>query len=121
MALARERWLMHPMFAVARESEAAADLRHGIEAYHGRQWVRDRQRDELPDIDRLHSLAMPALLLTGEHDFADLRLIADVIEGAAPGVERIDYAGAGHMLHIERPSQVAQAIISFIGGVPQAG
>lgn len=112
MALARERWWLHPMFTVARQSDAADELRHAIEAFHGRQWLHDTQRDELPDIDRLYTLAMPLLLLTGEHDVADIRLIADVIEGAAPDVRRIDYAGAGHMLHLERADEVAAAIVS---------
>jgi pimeloyl-ACP methyl ester carboxylesterase len=112
MALARERWFQHPMFAVARTSDAADELRHAIDAYHGRQWIRDPQRDELPDIDRLHTLAMPTLLFTGEHDVADIRLIADVIAAAAPQVTRIDYAGAGHMLHLERPREIAAAILS---------
>ena len=113
LALARERWFQHPMFAVVRESDAADELRHAIDAYHGRQWARDPQRMELPDVDRLHRLAMPCLLLTGERDVADMRLIADVITGAAPAVTRIDYAGAGHMLHIERPEAVANAILAL--------
>ena len=111
LARARERWFQHPMFAVVRESAAAEDLRHAIDAYHGRQWIRDPQRMELPDLERLHTLAMPALLLTGERDVADMRLIADVIAGAAPQVRRIDFVGAGHMLHIERPTEVAAAIL----------
>jgi pimeloyl-ACP methyl ester carboxylesterase len=114
MALARERWWTHPMFSVARQSEAAGELRQAIENYHGRQWTRDYQRGELPDIDRLHTLAMPALLLTGEQDFADLRLIADVIEGASPNVTRIDYAAADHMVHLERPQEVADAVVDFL-------
>ena len=112
MALARERWWLHPMFAQVRESEAADDLRRAIDAYHGRQWIRDPQRDELPDVDRLHTLAMPMLLLTGEHDVADIRLIADVIAAAAPQLRRVDFAGAGHMLHLERAAAVAAAILS---------
>jgi pimeloyl-ACP methyl ester carboxylesterase len=112
LALARERWWQHPMFAGARESDAAGELRHTIEAYHGRQWVRDAQRDELPDLDRLPMLAVPALLLTGERDVADMRQIADVIAGAAPNVRRIDFRGAGHMLHLERPAEVAAALLS---------
>ena len=110
MALARQRWFEHPMFAVARAGDAAEDLRRAIDAYHGRQWIRDPQRAELPDIDRLHTLAMPTLLLTGDRDVADMRLIADVIEATAPQVRRVDHAGAGHMLHLERPAQVAAAI-----------
>lgn len=112
MAEAHELWWRHPMFAATRETDAAGDLRHAIDAYHGRQWVKDHQRHELPDIDRLHSLTTPTLLLTGERDFADLRLIADVIEAAAPQVQRIDYAGAGHMLHLERTDGVAAAILA---------
>jgi pimeloyl-ACP methyl ester carboxylesterase len=114
MALARERWWNHPMFAVVRQTEAADELRREIEGYHGRQWMRDDQRDELPDVDRLHELAMATLLITGERDVPDLRLIADVIEGAAPDVRRIDYSEAGHMLTLERPREVAQAIVEFI-------
>jgi 2-succinyl-6-hydroxy-2,4-cyclohexadiene-1-carboxylate synthase len=51
-------------------------------------------------------------LLTGACDLPDFRLIADIIEAAAPDIRRIDYAGAGHMLPLERPSEVAAAIVS---------
>lgn len=116
LPLARQRWFDHPMFAVLREDPALADeLRRSIDDYHGRQWIRDWQRDELPDIDRLHTLAMPCLLLSGERDVADLRLIADVLEAAAPDVRRIDYADAGHMLHIERTAEVAAAVRALLG------
>lgn len=114
IALARDLWWRHPMFAMIRESEAGVELRRAIDAYHGGHWARDSQRDELPDVDRLHALAMPALLLTGEHDVADIRLIAQVIEAAAPQATRIDYAGAGHMLHMERPGEVADAVARFL-------
>jgi len=113
MALARERWWMHPMFAATRANDAAAELRRGIEAYHGRHWIRDDQRDELPDLDRLHELAMPTLLLTGEQDVPDIRLMADLMEAAAPDVTRIDYPGAGHMLHLERTQDVTRAVAEF--------
>lgn len=114
LALARELWWQHPMFAMVREADAGAELRRAIEAYHGRQWARDSQRDEWPDIDRLSTLATPTLLLTGAHDIADMRLIAEVIEATAPDVRRIDYAGAGHMLHIERAAEVAEAVARFV-------
>ena len=114
MALARERWWMHPMFAKARDGEAGKELRQAIEAYPGDQWIHDNQRAELPDIDRLHTLAQPTLLLSGMEDVADMRLIADVIEGAAPHASRIDYADAGHMLHLERPHAIAKALQDFL-------
>jgi pimeloyl-ACP methyl ester carboxylesterase len=116
MALARERWFAHPMFApLRRDPVAAEELRRSIAAYHGRQWVRDWQANELPDIDRLHTLTAPCLLLTGALDVPDMRLIADVLAAAARGVERIDYPEAGHMLHLERTAEVAAAVSAFLG------
>ncbi len=114
IALARERWFAHPLFAQVRAGPAAEELRRSIQAYHGRQWIKDDQRDEMPDIERLHDLAVPTLLLTGEFDVPDLRLIADVIESATPATTRIDYAKTGHMLTLERPVETAQAIAQFI-------
>jgi pimeloyl-ACP methyl ester carboxylesterase len=115
MATARRLWLEHPMFDALREHPGLTEeLRTSLDGYHGSQWVRDCQRDELPDIDRLHGLAMPCLLLTGERDHPDLRLIAGLIEAAAPNVRRIDYAGTGHRVHAERTGEVARAIAEFI-------
>jgi len=114
MDLARERWWMHPMFAGTRDSDAAGELRKAIEAFPGRQWVQDDQRSELPDVDRLHELAVPTLLLTGELDVPDIRLIADLIENAAPSVTRIDLPGAGHMLHLERTEAVTRLLANFL-------
>lgn len=115
LPLARERWLAHPMFtALRRDPYAEAELRRALETYHGRQWIRDDQRDELPDIDRLHTLVMPTLLLAGELDFPDFRLIADILEAMAPDLHRIDYPDAGHMLHLERTAGVAQAVAEFL-------
>lgn len=117
LALARERWFDHPMFAaLRRDARLAAELRRSLEPYHGRQWLGDRQRPELPDIDRLHGLAMPCLLLTGALDVPDIRLIADVIAAAAPDVRRIDFADAGHMLQAERTAEVAEAVTEFLRG-----
>jgi len=114
LALARERWWQHPMFAQVRGGDSGPELRAAIDEYHGQQWVHDDQRAELPDLDRLSMLAVPVLLLTGEHDVPDMRLIADVIAGSAPNVTRIDHAGAGHMLHLERAEQVAAAMTEFV-------
>lgn len=115
LALARRRWFDHPMFAAARETGAGAELWRAIQAFPGHQWVRDDQRPELPDLDRLPTLRPPTLLLTGERDVPDMRLIADMIAAAAPNVTRIDYRGAGHMLHLERTAEVARAVAQFIG------
>lgn len=116
MDRARELWWLHPMFAAARESAGAQDLRREIAAFAGRQWVGDRQRPVLPDLDRLHTLAAPTLLLTGGRDFTDFRLIADLLEATVPSLSRIDYPQAGHMLPLEAPRDVARAVAAFMAG-----
>jgi pimeloyl-ACP methyl ester carboxylesterase len=115
---ARHLWWMHPMFETTRAlPEPARKLWSTIEAYSCIHWAKgDRQEDVLiPDIERLNQLAAPTLLLTGEKDFADLRLVADVIVAAAPHVTRIDYEDAGHMLHLERPERFLKDVAAFLG------
>jgi pimeloyl-ACP methyl ester carboxylesterase len=115
IAQARDLWWQNRMFDAARENpEAAPLLRHEIDTFAGRQWIADPQHAVLPDIDRLQDLTAPTLLLTGERDFDDFRLIGDLIEAGAPDVRRIDYADAGHMLPLERSLGVARAILQFL-------
>lgn len=114
MATARDLWWQHPLFDTTRAGDAAPILRAGIDAFHGRQWVQDDQRAELPEVDRLAALATPTLLLTGAQDLPDFRLIADLIAGAGREVTRIDHAGAAHMLNLEIPEVIAGEIASFL-------
>lgn len=111
---ARDLWWQHPLFEPARLSAGAPLLRASIDAFHGRQWIQDDQRQELPDVDRLTGLAVPTLLLTGALDTEDFRLIGDVVAGAGPDVTRIDHADAGHMLNIEIPGAIAGEIADFL-------
>lgn len=111
---ARELWWQHPLFATTRASDGAGELRAGIDRFAGRQWVADHQRPELPDLDRLPALAVPSLLLSGGRDLEDFLLIADLLEGAAPGLRRVDFPDAGHLLQLERPGEVARELESFL-------
>ncbi|AXB76264.1 alpha/beta fold hydrolase [Novosphingobium sp. P6W] len=114
IALARDLWWRHPLFDTLRETSAGRTMQTSIAAYHGRQWVQDDQRPALPDIDRLSKLSIPALLLTGERDTEDFRLIAQVISAMGQQVTCIDHAGAGHMLNLEIPEVIAGEIESFL-------
>lgn len=114
MEMARGLWLDHPLFAQVRGTPQEEMLRQSVSRFHGRQWIEDRAKPVLPDVERLHELSTPTLLLTGEEDMADFRLIAELIAAAAPQVERIDFTGAGHMLPLERPGPLARAISKFL-------
>lgn len=110
MAQARRLWWEHPLFETTRASDAADDLRRSIDAYSGRVWVKDPQRRVLPDIERLHQITAPTLLLTGELDMPDFRLIGSLLEASVPNIRRIDFPAAGHMLPLERPAEVGAAL-----------
>ena len=114
MDAARALWWDHPLFAPVRETAMAETLRASIDAFSGKQWLRDPQRPVSAETERLHTLAAPALLLTGERDLPDFRLIADVLEASVPDLRRIDYPGAGHMLTLERPREIASEIAAFV-------
>lgn len=111
---ARALWLQHPMFDGTRDGPFGAHLRAAVGRYEGRQWLKDDHRDVLPDIERLHQLTAPTLLVTGEHDVPDLRLIADVVEASVPDVRRIDVPGAHHLVHLDAPEVVLGAIDTFL-------
>jgi 2-succinyl-6-hydroxy-2,4-cyclohexadiene-1-carboxylate synthase len=116
LAGARELWWEHPLFATTRAMSGVADrFRESVQSYSGIHWAEgDLEEAAIPDVDRLAGLSVPALLLTGSEDLPDFRLIAGLIEAAAPGVRRIDYAGAGHLLHLERPEEVIADIAAFL-------
>ena len=117
---ARLLWAAHPLFA-AMPAVATAALNDEIGRFAGRQWVRDNHAEVLPDIERLHTLRVPTLLLTGERDMAEFRLMADIIAASSEHVRRADIPGAGHMLHLERPEECARHIEAFLKDQPAAG
>ncbi|TGD76226.1 alpha/beta hydrolase [Mangrovimicrobium sediminis] len=111
---ARERWWQHPLFAPARACAAAPQLRAQIQAYSGVHWLGDPHVRALPDIERVHQLAVPTLLLNGALDLPDFQLIGDVIAASAPAVQRRVFDGCGHMLLLEAAEESADTIAGFL-------
>lgn len=112
---ARALWAAHPLFATVRgRPDALAALYGSIARYSGAEWIVDRQRPSLPDVERLPLLSCPTLLLSGALDMPDFRLIGDLIEGSAADVRRVDVAGCGHMLTLEAVEICAEAIGVFL-------
>jgi len=111
---ARALWFQHPMFAPLRESLPGEAYRASLARFSGRQWARDHQKPVLPDVDRLSTLQVPTLLLSGGRDFADFRLIADVLTAAVPHLTRVDLPERGHLLYLEDPAGTAARILEFL-------
>ncbi|BFM07800.1 alpha/beta fold hydrolase [Halioxenophilus aromaticivorans] len=114
MATAKQSWWQHPLFDTTRRTADANLLYDSIARYSGEEWLKDYQQEALPDIDRLITLQVETLLLTGERDLDDFRLIASLIENAAQRVTRVDHQGLGHLINIESPAVVAEHILDFL-------
>jgi len=115
---ARELWWQHPLFASTRGSDAGPALHAAIMAYACRHWLADPHVRALPDIERLHTLQAPTLLLSGGRDMADFRLIAEVLEASVPHLQRQDFADCGHLLYLECPATCAAAMAAFWAARP---
>ena len=111
---ARELWWQHPLFATTRGSDSAQILYDSVQRYSGAQWIRDNERQELPDIDRLQALQVPTLLLTGGRDMQEFRLMADAIESCAPNIQRVDFPDLGHLVCLEDAPACAAQILRFL-------
>jgi len=113
---ARELWWQHPLFDTIRHTPAADALHESILRFSCAPWIRDDHEPMLPDIERVHTLRMPTLLMSAGRDLEDFRLIADLIAASASErVERIDFPDCGHLIHLEDPHGCAAHIPSPFG------
>lgn len=107
-----ERWFT-PAFRASGGADAAENYLRDRDARGWAQgWKAIAAIDTLP---RLPALRMPTLCIAGELDKSapphSVKMIADAVPGARFKV----IPGAPHMLFIEQPAEVAQAIEDFLG------
>ncbi|HEV2999213.1 MAG TPA: alpha/beta fold hydrolase [Solirubrobacteraceae bacterium] len=107
-----DRWGAQPLFAGQPPAVAAAAredrLRHT--AAELSTTLRGLGTGAMEPVwDRLHELAMPAVVLAGERD-AKFRAIGERLAAALPRGELVVVEGAGHAVHLEAPAAVAAAL-----------
>ncbi|MDX6521125.1 MAG: hypothetical protein QOF08_1730 [Gaiellales bacterium] len=64
--------------------------------------------------DRLAEVAVPTLVLIGEHDVGDMHVVADRIAAAVPGARREQIAGTAHLPSMERPVAFDSLVLGFL-------
>ena len=112
---ARQSWWQHPLFDTIRRTPEAEALRESILRFSCTPWMRDHHEPLLPDIERVHTLQMPTLLMSAGRDLEDFRLIADLVAASASDVvERIDFPDCGHLIHLEDPQGCAARISEML-------
>jgi 3-oxoadipate enol-lactonase len=71
-------------------------------------------RPSPPTVTRLEEVQAPTLVLVGEGDIADVHAFAGAIQAAFPVVRREVWKDCGHLIQLERPTEVVSRIQGFI-------
>lgn len=110
----REAWTEAPLFERARRRhDIAVRMRRMSERARPEVFLDPAPADrENPSFARAHTLTVPLLLLTGEHDLPDFHAGAAALAERVPGAERHIIAGS-HMTPLEHPELVAGHLTGF--------
>ncbi|MEO8457538.1 MAG: alpha/beta fold hydrolase [Chloroflexota bacterium] len=115
---ARE-WLQHPFFdGVRKQPEVFALLREMVLAYPAREYQADYAGEgkyKQPDMTKkLDEIAAPALVVVGEHDAPDFRLIAEILAANVNRARLEVFAGAWHLPSMEQPERFNRVLLEFL-------
>ena len=65
--------------------------------------------------ERLGEIRTPTLVVVGEDEFPPLRTESERLAADIPGARQVVIAKAGHMVPLEQPEALAEAVESFLG------
>ena len=109
-------WLRTTFMSPAMANPAIAPRVRELSLANSGAFLRTRMGRELepPAWQRLRELQPPTLVVVGTSDDPDIRTIVDSIARQAPHARELVVPGAGHMLNMERPAEILQAIRDFL-------
>jgi len=113
-------WLRHPFFDGVRRSPEQFELVRQIVLGFQAPDMRDgaRPTDYRPDIaDRLSGVRAPTLVVAGEHDIPDFRLIADLLSENLPQARLFVMPDCWHLPPVEKPAELNRILIEFLRDV----
>jgi 3-oxoadipate enol-lactonase len=110
-------WLAHPFFDGVRRDpklfETVSEILLGFQAPDMRDGA--RPEDYRPDLAiRLAEVTAPTLVIVGENDIPDFRLIADVMAENIPGARQAIIAACWHLPPNEKPDEFNEILLSFL-------
>jgi 3-oxoadipate enol-lactonase len=73
---------------------------------------------EPPAGQRLSSIRVPTLIITGDQDSPQVRATADKLAASIDGAETTVVRGAGHLLNMDAPQAFNKAVLDFLGKWP---
>jgi 2-succinyl-6-hydroxy-2,4-cyclohexadiene-1-carboxylate synthase len=110
-------WLAQPLFASLPRSAACLDerRRNTVEGLAASLRLAGTGAQE-PAWDRLHTLAMPVLLVTGARDGKFTELAKAMAAEIGSNANMVTVPDAGHAAHLERPEVCAALVQEWFGG-----
>jgi 3-oxoadipate enol-lactonase len=109
-----------PWFVAASNIQARERLRelltanrHNLESKE--RWERSLEPAALP---RLGEIAVPTMLIVGEHDIPDVHAHAGALEAGIRGARRVVLAGSGHLPQLEVPDAFSELVLAFLSTLP---
>ena len=106
-------------FANMREHPGETDAtgqRELVNEFGGAPWLSDLAPRPAPDVrPRLAEIRQRTLVYNGEHDLAEFRQVAAILEAELPNAERLVIPGAGGFPLWEKPSRVISPVAEFLG------
>jgi 3-oxoadipate enol-lactonase len=110
-------WLQHPFFdGVRRDPDTFARVRAILLDFQAPD-MRDgaRPADYMPDLaSRVSEVGAPTLVIAGENDIADFRLIAEVLAENMPKARRTIITDCWHLPPNEKPEEFNSLLLSFL-------
>jgi pimeloyl-ACP methyl ester carboxylesterase len=107
---------------VRRPDQVDPGAREQTRAMMARQFRRPDRRVvarglDPPAVSRLAEIAVPTLVMVGEHDPAPIQGIADIVMGQVPDARKVVIADAGHHPNLEHPAEFNRAVDSFLSSL----
>ncbi|HVZ98420.1 MAG TPA: alpha/beta hydrolase [Chitinophagaceae bacterium] len=117
---ARKLWTEHSLFAHANTNPfVAAELKTMVDDYSGWHWVNKDPAivPQPPAINRLAQITVPTLVVIGEYDIPDFQNVANKLSREIPNAQKLVVPKAGHMVNMEAPGVVNDAILNFLSNM----
>lgn len=104
-----------PIFApaVAKE-EVSVRMDHLTLSYTGAHWLDENPPTDPSLVDMVSAITAPALIMVGDQDLPGFQACADELAEKIPGAEKRIVPGVGHMMNLEAPEIITEAVGSFV-------
>jgi pimeloyl-ACP methyl ester carboxylesterase len=112
-------WLDDEVFAFERSRpDLAARLPDLVARYGGFHLLHDDPHPAMdpPAVERLSEIAVPTLVIVGEHDLPDFHAMATTLSTNIPSAVHHVMPAAGHLAHLASPGEFVDLLRAFVRG-----